>query len=349
MALSVVMYHYTAYSLGVPGSESLLGRLGIYAVSTFYIISGMSMFIVYQNERWSLKALTSFVLKRYFRIAPVFWLAILLPALWYAVIKDHYYDGYRLFSNIFLFFGFYDPRAYIPGGGWSIGNEMVFYAFFPLIIVASRNCWLFVGVLATLFLVYCYFAFFVLSPDKGLVVQWGEYINPLNQIFLFAAGVALAWGRKLFGSPSKVIVCVTLLVSLLLFVFYPVSGDRINIVTGVNRILFTFFCVGVCFSLLNLDFELRPALSSFLQFFGDISYSLYLLHIALYFYVQNLILKKLGADSDFLKFFILFFFSLPLAVLVSYLVHQYLEKPAIRFAKTITASKNRVSAMSTNA
>lgn len=56
MALSVVIYHYISWSMStgssvdVIGSQFILGKLGIYAVSIFYILSGVSLAYIYEGK-----------------------------------------------------------------------------------------------------------------------------------------------------------------------------------------------------------------------------------------------------------------------------------------------------------
>ncbi len=74
MAISVMLYHYGYYSGILLDSSSLLGKLGIYAVSIFYILSGLSLAIVYKNKITSTSDICNFWIKRICRIAPLFWL-----------------------------------------------------------------------------------------------------------------------------------------------------------------------------------------------------------------------------------------------------------------------------------
>ena len=73
MALSVMIYHYISWGAGPIGSEHLLGKLGIYAVSMFYILSGLSLGLVYYGRITSASDIGSFMIKRVFRIFPLFW------------------------------------------------------------------------------------------------------------------------------------------------------------------------------------------------------------------------------------------------------------------------------------
>ena len=134
MALGIMCYHYLVWSYGVYGSETILGKIGIYGVSVFYVLSGLTLYLVYQ-DKLTLKTIKSFSVKRLARIYPLLWFCILLNILLLA--KSYPYE--KILLNITGLFGFFAVDQYIPTGAWSIGNELVFYALFPIIVIASRK------------------------------------------------------------------------------------------------------------------------------------------------------------------------------------------------------------------
>ena len=69
-----MIYHYLSFNYATPGPETFLGRVGIYGVSVFYILSGLTLFIVYESQ-FSVK---EFLIKRAFRIFPLLWITIFL-------------------------------------------------------------------------------------------------------------------------------------------------------------------------------------------------------------------------------------------------------------------------------
>lgn len=337
MAASVMIYHFLSWSIGVPESDTLIGRLGVYAVSTFYIISGISLYLVYKNNNWNIREVGAFTTKRYFRIAPAFWLAMLLMIIFHTTRGGEFIpDWARYASNLSLTFGFYAPRDYIPGGGWSIGNEMVFYALFPIIMIAAKKPRHFLIVTLISGLAYLYFAFYAMSSEKTLAEQWDTYIHPMNQVFLFSIGIAIGWIRDRWGAVPKNISYLTFISSGLLLTFYPASGNQANIVTEYNRLLFTIFCSGLCFSALNIPMKKKGLISRSLKFFGDISYSLYLLHSVVAMYTLHLVLPRLGAFSPSEKATILFSIALPISIALSYLIYRFIEKPAIYLGKNLS-------------
>ncbi|MFH4113324.1 acyltransferase family protein, partial [Acinetobacter baumannii] len=49
MAFAIMIYHLVSWQLFHPEAGSLLGNFGIYGVSIFFVLSGLSMAIVYSN------------------------------------------------------------------------------------------------------------------------------------------------------------------------------------------------------------------------------------------------------------------------------------------------------------
>ncbi|MFM7814718.1 MAG: acyltransferase family protein, partial [Flavobacteriales bacterium] len=174
-ALGIMCYHYGWWWLGIHfESDDFLGVIGIYGVSVFYVLSGFTLQWVYGSRikvdsDWKL-----FFRKRFFRIYPLF---VLVTILTLATSKI-WPDWRTMLYNFTGVFGFFAWDRSIAAGGWSIGNELVFYALFPLLIVRSaRVQW----TMALFFLittgVHIYFAFDVLQAELPIVEQ---HVDPFN-------------------------------------------------------------------------------------------------------------------------------------------------------------------------
>lgn len=331
MAIAVLLYHFMSWSVGVPDSSSILGRLGIYAVSIFYIVSGMSLYLAYQNATWRAKDILYFVAKRYLRLIPAFWVACTMVILLLGFTSPSFViPKEKILSNFALTFGFTAPGNYITTGGWSIGNEMVFYAFFPLVMLAPRiRPALMMASLAVTISYYIYFAFYKLTPSDYLGNQWLTYIDPLNQAFLFFLGAGIAWASiryKTAGSKS----CVSLfIISVVTFCLYPASGNQINIVYGWDRLIFTAICGVLCFSVFNTKFNIGQIPEKILYMSGCISYSLYMFHGVFADFTLQIIAPKLGLEAGSEKLAILLIVTLPALILFTYAFYRFVEKPVI--------------------
>lgn len=343
MALAVLLYHFMSWSVGVPSSQTVLGKLGIYAVSLFFIVSGMSLYVAYSNASWGKRDILVFIAKRYLRLAPAYWLACaLMTGLFFMTVNNYEIDWNKLLQNIFLSFGFSNPRNYLMPGGWSIACEMTFYACFPLVMFAvSLRKFLILLATAITFCAYIFYAFFILHPDNTLANQWGTYIEPLNQAFLFALGVFIAWISSKIHPKSVKSLWAILVISSMTFALYPSSDGQINIVTGFERILYTALCGAVCFSAFNLDLKLSRGLSSVLKILGDLSYTIYMLHGALALYSLQIIAPALGISTPQGKLYFLMTFTLPSVFVFSYAFYKLVEVPTISLGRALNRPKFR--------
>ena len=325
----------------MPDSSTVLGRFGIYAVSIFFVISGISLGIAYTRIEISLKDLRSFWIRRVCRIAPAYWLVtlIIIFQAWRSAHGHFSPDWPTYLGNLSLTFGFYAPDIYLPTGGWSIGDEMVFYLFFPFVFAAIGNKKILFLSTAIATGIYLYYAFGILVPNKPLADQWKAYIHPANQGLLFFAGMLMAKFRVHHTKPFKKDWHSLLLLTCIVgFCFYPADGDQIEIVYGIKRLVFSVFCFGISYAVLNINFNFSALFQKVLKFFGNVSYPLYLIHG-----VTGNIFMKLGrkalhtTDPHTILIFMLCV-GFPGTLLISYAVYRFVEKPIMQYGKDVTSN-----------
>jgi len=69
-SVGIMMYHFTSWSFGLLSATSFLGRVGIYGVSIFYVLSGLTLYAVYSNKLdATYSGLKLFYTKRFYRIS----------------------------------------------------------------------------------------------------------------------------------------------------------------------------------------------------------------------------------------------------------------------------------------
>ena len=155
-----MVYRYHYWLEGPFTANQFLGRLGVYGVSIFYVLSGLTLFHVYEYSH-SDRGLSvlSFFKKRFFRIFPLLWLATICSV----ILSKKQPDLLNLFLNLTDLFGFFSGDGTFATGAWSIGNELVFYSVFPLILYSCmRKRILLVEILSGAAAIHNYFAFFIL-------------------------------------------------------------------------------------------------------------------------------------------------------------------------------------------
>lgn len=336
MALSIMFYHLIYWIFFPLDASNPLGRLGVYGVSIFFILSGLSMAIVYNNHIKSIKESIIFFLRRIFRIWPLLWVAtfILIVPLF---IKGETVGWKFLFLNLTTLFGFISPTSYIATGAWSIGNEMVYYSLTPLILfLYDYKKWV-----GNIFLAIClsigiFFAFNLLDPNESLAnpVQWALYVNPLNNLFLYVIGIAIFYNFKGVNINSK--LNITILITVVaLFCLLPFKDNQICIVSGFGRIIFSILSSIIVLCFYKLDINLPSSPSKLLETFGIATYGIYLIHPIVYIYLNGLF-GKINLKND------LFLFSstIIITILLSIFSYKYFELRLIKIGKKVTSKLN---------
>jgi exopolysaccharide production protein ExoZ len=330
MALSIVFYHFGHQT----DAQTPLGRLGIYGVCIFFVLSGLSMGIAYDRYIKDVRSSAGFFVRRIFRIWPLLWVAIALVVIAGTSAGHQTFGASTILLNLTTLFGFVAPDDYINQGAWSIGNEMVYYALTPLLIAAYHRHKLFGNMLLALATgIGLVFAFRLLSPLKALAAQWPTYINPLNNLWLYCAGLALYFNFRDFELP-KAWRFPLLAAMVIAFFLYPVSGDQIALVTGVGRVVMTLIAIAIVFGFYRCAPVLPRAIGNAIEQLGIATYGVYLLHPI----VMNLTMKAFDVAGIHIK-------RVPVAVaivativlaLVSY---RYFESPLTNLGKRLTKGR----------
>lgn len=326
-AVGIMIYHYSMWSLGsIYQSDTFLGRIGIYGVSIFYILSGLTLYHVYGAVETNKERIGRFFLKRFFRIYPLLWLATLGTL----IVFSTPLNWHKLLLNVTGLFGFIQWDGYIATGAWSIGNELVFYAFFPIFVHFSQKSKVaFYGISALIVGIGFYFAFFHLDPALSFDEQWKDYVNPLNQLYLFLSGFWIGW---LFSNSNfeAIWLRIALVFLLAAFFYIPVNGPQLNLVVGAERIILSAVCIAICLVFYKGKLEIPGWVGRFFSILGEISYSIYLLHPIVFWILANN-LNLLGMDR--------LWYALPATLVVSFISYFLFEKSFMRLGNFLIGKK----------
>lgn len=195
LALFVLLGH-SANKLG-------FGPSGALWVDFFMILSGFLMvhhaFLRETKEPiGSAKMARAFYLRRFFRIAPVYYVLLtVFFAGWWPLVRDSApFPVKNAALHLSFLFGF------VPDGGgptgmpdWSIGLEMQFYAVFPLLVWIMWRCgpeWLCLGSALVVIIAYRLWGVYAIDQPGPL----GLFVQPSFLAFnisLFAMGMTTAW------------------------------------------------------------------------------------------------------------------------------------------------------------
>jgi peptidoglycan/LPS O-acetylase OafA/YrhL len=334
MAGSIMLYHLASWQLDEPGADSVLGRLGIYGVSIFFVLSGLSMATASHAQMTDLGGVGRFLLRRVFRMWPLLWLAIVALLLGNLVRGAAIPDAWVLFLNFTTLFGFIDPHAYVNTGAWSIGNEMVYYALTPLWLAAWRwRPWLGSLLSALAWVPAIVVATSILTPTETLSSQWEDYIQPWNNFGLYSSGIALFFWARHTTWPPWVSPTLILMASGL-FVLTPAAGNLIVLVVGWPRLLLCLASVLVVLGFFRLQQSPPAFITRPLGALGVATYGVYLLHPFVYSVVKG-VLRAVGASSPWLIVVLTVVVTCPLALVV----YERFEAPLIRLGRALSSSR----------
>jgi peptidoglycan/LPS O-acetylase OafA/YrhL len=326
MALSIMLYHLA----GRDDVATALGKLGVYGVSIFFVLSGLSMAIAYDRYIKDLRSSGYFFIRRLFRIWPLLWIAAALVAL-PAQLAGEPFSTRVIVLNLSTLFGFVAPTEYINMGAWSIGNEMVYYTLTPIFIAAyhGRKA---LGNLATLLTVAIgmVFSFHLMSSSATLASQWALYINPFDNLFLYCAGLAIYYNLRDLEINRRWHLPL-LFLTVALFFLYPASGDQISIVTGVNRVGMSLLSVAMVIVFYKCPVNLPEWLGDKFEQLGMATYGVYLLHPIIIDWV-----RRAAHSLNFYNPYLFAFVALVLTIALALALFHLVESPLIRLGKRLT-------------
>lgn len=347
-ALLVVCYHYRQFLNDItPKLGHILFENGRIGVDIFFVLSGFAIYLSTQAP--SEQGVLRFLLRRFFRIVPLAWL--LMAVVW--LITPGLSPEATLKSLLFIplspesapFFGYN-----ILPVAWTLTYELCFYVLFALALgVAPRQRGLVVAalVLGMVGLLQWHSGQSLsIDPYQEEIFKtlhlgplWvGIFANPLFLEFL--CGVLLAWLYLRHASAlAKIPVSLrtgAYLFLLAFFISHFFSGYAMG--HGLNRKGLAAIALFALYLAMHVDpllawFNQRfaPGPGGVFQFFGQISFSLYLVHGVLPLQIDHtpLLNHLYEHSSGWGKFVLLFSFS----VLAAYVLHVLIERPCHKLGK----------------
>ncbi len=320
------------------------GQMG---VQLFFVASAYTLCRSWSERRNESSTLLKFGIRRYFRIAPMYYIGMLL---FLAIsIADNYrrfgivgpeeqYTPVNILANILFLHGMFPPanNNIIPGG-WSIGTEMLFYLIFPFLmfrLFSAERITLKSGMLvalSTILIVQAgvwstYFA-------AGWTVLNGNflYYNIIIQLPVFVLGMVLffldrdgLWPFESGVANAAGFLSLTAVALALWSSNWPNVYSIIPVVSGLS---FLF--------LLKLLQQSSIDMSALTRI-GTVSYSMYLVHFIfahrLSIRMSDILVPRIGGD---LSVVVLFAMSVLLTFFFAAFSQRYFENFFINLGKKL--------------
>ncbi len=274
-ALSVALYHLLSWQ-GVADFH----LVGSYAVYMFFILSGASITIAYADKFKRGMHWGEFLGRRFFRLAPLYWLAVLS--------RGHFGKHWaQVGLNLSFLFGFANPAvtSRVTGGG-SLGIEFVFYLTFPFFLILASGTWRPWLVLAGLTGLQLLYIDSLITVQGDLVKHVAAYTQFMSFIAYFFGGCVIGMVLKRYPVaelPQWVLWAAFAV--LLAALFYSGAHSFDTGVKGAKGLAFIVACLLAV--LVSGLLVLRGIMAHVAHMCGNLSYGVYLLHPLIYTYYTN--------------------------------------------------------------
>jgi peptidoglycan/LPS O-acetylase OafA/YrhL len=139
-ALAVVLFHVVHLAnLSVPPAFSFIASDFGKGVHLFFVLSAFSLMHSTEHTLHRPTWMKEYFIKRFFRIAPLFYCLVAGMVLWPSVKAQYLAVPWQsILLNLTFTFGF-APWTGIVWAGWTVGVEMMFYAILPVLLLTVRT------------------------------------------------------------------------------------------------------------------------------------------------------------------------------------------------------------------
>ncbi|NDV99833.1 acyltransferase [Salipiger sp. PrR002] len=270
-AIAVVAFHAHAFFLPgwvKPGEiVSPAFDMGYAGVDFFFVLSGFLMWLLHRGDIGDRSAAGRFMQKRALRILPFYWCILSgLALLMLAGIGAEKVSPEQFLYALSLV-PLPDGSPFLLEQAWTLSHEMLFYAFFALVIFAPR--------LGGLVFAFWQAAIVIALPFEFRAYPVDLLLAPHN--LLFAFGICAAWGfRRLALIPAIGVLLVGIFgfIGVGLLEAYGVMAIPSALRTG----LFGAFAALAIAGLAACESAGKLRAGRWMVFLGDASYAIYLVH-----------------------------------------------------------------------
>jgi peptidoglycan/LPS O-acetylase OafA/YrhL len=342
--LLVIMLHVYWWTTPKDPYLVLVASNGALGVQLFFIASALTIFLSL-NSRQSKEACPTrnFFIRRFFRIAPMFYLAILAYILingmgpspdtpvdiswWFILLTATFQHGWLPYTT----------NSVVPGG-WSIAVEFTFYLLTPLLfrkIKTIRS-----ALLAIALSIPLGWALNNLSSTFFKAIYPQSYIHVIKvyaiqnfylNLPVFAVGVLvyLLFQKYKDLQDRRLGYYLLTIAVILMIAFLQVSTyQNLLSVYFLASVAFGFLVFGLYFS--KSRFLCNPVI----RWIGKLSFSMYLVHFMVMHVLTSLFPKGLmGGGSR--AFLLAYSLVLVITVILSFATYFLIEKPGIALGKRI--------------
>lgn len=338
-------------------------RRGDIGVDTFFVLSGflLSWQMFRQSMRTGQINLKKFYAHRFFRIYPLYIIALLLASIEPGVTTN-------ILGNLFAYNIWIDPANILLPWSWSLSVELEFYAFIPLLILLIRNGKILTIVAAVFLMLSLGWSLWILVTHPNIATNTlielklsgleddittyykQLYVSMPVRTIQFILGVVAAW---LVLNRAKVVATIRPMTKILLIALVPIGAaipllnNPFTLLTEEYQSVVYFellfgrvgFAGAVALMIVLLQANLMPRLKQLfslriLEPIARFSFSMYLFH-PVFIYVG--IITFIGTDKvdsiSIPQFLGVLLIAITGSTVFGAITWYLIERPAIRFGR----------------
>ena len=313
-AVGICLYHYICCTTGyiAPGILFDSFYLLSHNVQIFFIISGMVVPISLITAQYHYQQFWTFIWKRSLRIEPPYLISMIIGMI-YLFVRNFIpsstpVDLFPTVKEIILHIGylipFFEGSRWINPGYWSLAIEFQYYIslalIFPLALSAKTwHRWIFYLILLSLPFLY---------PQRHCFTGWGSY-------FLLGIVYILFYFKRIKFNEYLIISIIA------------------SVVTLIHR---NVWDLSIAWGTITLVYFFQDWENKLTQFFGNISYSFYLLHSVVGGSIINFLSHRFTESWEKPLVIAVGFLA---STIASHLYFQWIEKPSMSLSKSIKYKK----------
>ncbi|MEI9417090.1 acyltransferase family protein [Mesorhizobium sp. Cs1321R2N1] len=342
--IAVHVAHMPQPRMELPAWFEIYVANGVWGVQLFFVVSTFSLCLMQPSHAGERRPLLGFALRRFFRIAPLFYLLIGVTLL--SLVQPvtnifnfnpagFFINARTILSNVTFAFNLvpgYGHQTSLVLAGWTIGTEMMFYLVFPFVYAHTKSIWLATTAMLISLVVAKVFSMTValFTADPASYQTYSIF----HHLPVFMCGFVAFWALPLLkGRPNSKQIGAALLASVPVQ-FYAVAGGSVPFVEPYHWLGFMFACLLVGLALCPI----RILVNKTTVWIGDISYSVYLVHsliiVALFPIYKQIQASGGGRIAGFVSCYVL---TLACVLPVAAMTYRLLEKPSNNWGKKLAS------------
>lgn len=296
---------------------------GGYGVQLFFIVSAYTLTMSYYNRIDESRKTLKFFIRRFFRIAPMYYLAILyftLDKYLQFNLADPDFSAIpvrSMLSNIFFTNALIPEHTnnYVPGG-WSVSVEFLFYFLMPFICskikTVNSAMLLFLATLGVAVIIDPIFKAYVPYP-------YFQQYNFFVQLPVFPLGIMiyLYLNKKDNKIKTYTMACLTMMLFILCYMTLP------------EHILFSLLFALIL--IIQSKYNFKALSNKVLASVGKVSFSMYLVHFGVIYMFNrigfNHIIPVTSYGMSILNFILMYLIVVACAYAISNITYRLVEVP----------------------